>query len=58
MVLQRPVEFLQYCSACYQKLLTQFGMCPSMSRKGKPYIHKIQDTPITQKKGLAPASPF
>ena len=27
----------QYCSASYQKLLTQFGMRPSMSRKGNCY---------------------
>ena len=27
----------QYCSAAYQKLLSQFGMRPSMSRKGNCY---------------------
>lgn len=32
--MQRPVESAQYCAHDYQKLLQQFGMTASMSRKG------------------------
>jgi putative transposase len=33
-MLQRPVESAQYCAHAYQKLLKQFGMQASMSRRG------------------------
>jgi transposase InsO family protein len=33
-VLRRPVESAQYCAHAYRKLLDQFGMQASMSRKG------------------------
>jgi transposase InsO family protein len=34
----------QYCSAAYQKLLIQFGMRPSMSRKGNCYDNAPMET--------------
>jgi transposase InsO family protein len=36
-VLRRPVESAQYCAQAYQATLKQFGMIPSMSRKGNCY---------------------
>jgi putative transposase len=33
-VLRRPVESAQYCAHAYQKLIKQFGMQASMSRRG------------------------
>jgi putative transposase len=36
-VLQRPVESAQYCADDYRKLVKQFGMLASMSRKGNCY---------------------
>ena len=36
-MLRRPVEFAQYCAHDYQKLVKQFGMQPSMSRRGNCY---------------------
>jgi transposase InsO family protein len=33
-VLRRPVESAQYCAHDYRKLVEQFGMQASMSRKG------------------------
>jgi transposase InsO family protein len=36
-VLRRPVESAQYCAQDYQTQLRQFGLTPSMSRKGNCY---------------------
>jgi len=36
-VLRRPVESAQYCADDYRKLVAQFGMRASMSRKGNCY---------------------
>jgi transposase InsO family protein len=36
-VLRRSVESAQYCAHDYQKLVKQFGMQPSMSRRGNCY---------------------
>ena len=36
-MLRRPVESAQYCADDYHKLVKQFGMLASMSRKGNCY---------------------
>ncbi len=36
-MLRRPVESAQYCADDYRKLVKQFGMLASMSRKGNCY---------------------
>ncbi len=36
-MLRRPVESAQYCAQDYQAQLRQFGLVPSMSRKGNCY---------------------
>jgi putative transposase len=36
-VLRPPIESAQYCCADYIRLLQQYAIRPSMSRKGNPY---------------------